>query len=345
MIISRLALGITLVLGLVSGGLLTLALLTGRNYPDGEFLAFEKIINRRSDIVVYDPVTRMTLNLTRTPEHNETYPVWSSGGRLAYITDETGQMGLYMRDLVRSSRPVRLLLTFAPMAYPVWWGDERLAYVSGEDGNMEIYLYDFAEGDTVNVTRYPVDDFEPAWMPDGRVSFVSGRSGNLDVYALDLDDRRNVVNLTEHADPDHQMRWSNDGRGAFVRAHPVSRQSAANPTPTTDAEIYILDGDEQINVSQWLGFDSDPQWSHDGRLAFVSMRSGNMDIWVYENGELVNVTQHPAQDTEPRWSADGRLAFYSLRNPSGLYVMDTTARWVATGAGQVVWWRWPAGRD
>jgi TolB protein len=72
-----------------------------------------------------------------------------------------------------------------------------------------------------------------------------------------------------------------------------------------------------------------------GRIAFVSVRSGNPDdpdIWsMRPNGtEQVNLTAEPAWDIKPSWRADGRkVAFQSNRvtatNPTGdfeVFVMD-----------------------
>ena len=346
MLITRCALALSALLGLLIGAMTALALTGGRLSPFGDFLAYDRILSRRSDLFLYDPARQISLNLTRTRDYSESSAAWSNDGRLAYIVDEFGQVSLYVQDL-ENGRRIRAALTFAPMADPAWSPDGRLAYVSGEDGNMEVYLYDFEVGDTVNITRYPLDDFDPTWMPDGRLSFVSGRTGNLDVFALDVDSRE-VENLTLDAAPDIQMRWSTNGLGAFVRAHTVERQSAFNPTPITDTEVYALnltDG-AQTDVSQWLGFDSDPVWSDDGRLAFVSQRSGSMDILVLNlaTGELVNATQHPAQDTDPQWSPTGKLAFQSLRQPAGIYMMNApgaSAYLVAADASHAVWWHWP----
>src|SRR5262245_18464324 len=132
MLTSRLFLMLTLGCALLTSGLVTLARVSGAVNPAGGFLAFSRFAERRSDIFVYDPNTQFTLNLTRTPNRSEDNPAWSRGGRLAFVADETGQMGLYVQDMNGGSA-VRLLLTFAPMSDPTWANDQQLAYVSGED--------------------------------------------------------------------------------------------------------------------------------------------------------------------------------------------------------------------
>jgi Tol biopolymer transport system component len=69
-----------------------------------------------------------------------------------------------------------------------------------------------------------------------------------------------------------------------------------------------------------------------GKLAFVSDRSGNLDIWVVtpSGGGERQLTTAPAVDRQPAWSPDGRrIAFVSNRDGDfELYVMG------ANGSGQ-----------
>ncbi len=63
-----------------------------------------------------------------------------------------------------------------------------------------------------------------------------------------------------------------------------------------------------------------------GKLAFVSDRSGNLDIWVVapRGGSEIQLTSDPAVDRQPAWSPDGRrIAFASKRDGNfELYVMS-----------------------
>jgi Tol biopolymer transport system component/Flp pilus assembly protein TadD len=63
------------------------------------------------------------------------------------------------------------------------------------------------------------------------------------------------------------------------------------------------------------------------RIAFVSMRDGNMEIYSMntDGTQLVRLTDNPAYDTEPHWSPDGtRILFSSDRNGNfDIYSMAT----------------------
>jgi len=96
--------------------------------------------------------------------------------------------------------------------------------------------------------------------------------------------------------------------------------------------------------------ESNPTWSPDrGRIAFVSVQSGNPDIWVApaSGGSAVNLTaDHAGNDVDPAWSPDGnQIAFVSQREGGGVYVMPAiggrpvriSARGIAEALVSPVW--------
>ena len=81
------------------------------------------------------------------------------------------------------------------------------------------------------------------------------------------------------------------------------------------------DGSDPVRLTASPGFDENPSWSPDGRrIAFDSMRDGNLEIYVMnaDGSGSVRVTDHPAIDAIPSWSPDGkRIVFVSERIAKG----------------------------
>ncbi len=62
------------------------------------------------------------------------------------------------------------------------------------------------------------------------------------------------------------------------------------------------DGQNPIRLTTSTGFDENPSWSPGGkRIAFDSMRDGNLEIYVMnaDGSGVVRVTDHPAIDAIP----------------------------------------------
>jgi TolB protein len=82
-----------------------------------------------------------------------------------------------------------------------------------------------------------------------------------------------------------------------------------------NSEVFLKDGDKEVNLSNHPAFDGWPAWSPDGkRIAFASNRNFNYQIFVMNadgsNVRLVANTEGRA--TEPRWSRDGSQIIFPI---------------------------------
>ena len=103
-----------------------------------------------------------------------------------------------------------------------------------------------------------------------------------------------------HTGKINRIAWSPDGEQfAFV----VFRQEKTN--------IFVAnaDGSEPRQLTNYPGYDFDPQWSPDGEwIVFESSRDGNLDIYIVaadyietDDNPPRRLTTHEAMDMRPIW--------------------------------------------
>lgn len=113
-------------------------------------------------------------------------PSWSPDGRkLAYVSFEGGNSGVWMQDIATGSR--NKLTSFrgingAPSFSP---DGGRLALTLSKGGNPDIYVMDLASKHLTQVTNHFGIDTEPTWSADGAsLYFTSDRGGRPQVYQV-----------------------------------------------------------------------------------------------------------------------------------------------------------------
>lgn len=206
-----------------------------------------------------------------------------------------------------------------------WSPDGRyLAYTSRGSELASIYIFDLRAGTTRRLTDKAESAGYADWSPDGsqivyNIILKSGRH----LVLRDAAGRgpRQLTNEpgTEDSYPD----WSPDGtRIVFARYDHVAVEGA-----DVDAEIMMLDLDEQVRVRSLGVRGTSPAFSPDGsRIAFVSDLDGTQEIYVMDTdgSNIVRVTNDGHTDLWPAWSPDGeRLVYVSeLDGNFDLYVVN-----------------------
>jgi TolB protein len=92
-----------------------------------------------------------------------------------------------------------------------------------------------------------------------------------------------------------------------------------------------LIGGEVVNLTKTPVREFDPSWSpSDGRILFISNRSGISDVWVmnHDGSGMKNLTHTGQPNAAPSWSPDGRqILFTSQRDLNWeVYVMDADGK-------------------
>ena len=239
-------------------------------------------------------------------------PVWApKGGRLAYASEQTGQIETIAVDGSGRRRvthePADSVLT--PFAWP---GDaDRIlyeAFVSPE--HSHIWTMSPAGTGFKRLTRSRRDEGDPAWSPDGRrIAFTRWFAPNEHVsptgaiYTIRRDGthEKHLLGGPKAGYSASGPAWSPDGkRIAFVRIS----------LDFEDIELFVADADgsHARRIADDIDPYSTPAWSPDGRR--IAYMSGGMIVLVNPNsGRKTRRTPAPAVVTDCSdlaWSPDGR---------------------------------------
>ncbi len=228
-------------------------------------IVFESCEDENWEVFVMDVCLCNAVNITMTPNYDETLPVWSPDGRkVAFSLNNE----IYVMN-ADGGRKTRLTYDRAGGFYPAWSPDGKKIAFSLES---DIYVMNADGSNRTALTKSSGHDDEPAWSPDGtKIAFVRRIGTNEDIYIMDVDGSHQI-NLTNNPASDQRPAWSPDGKKIIF----VSYRDE-------NGEIYIMgaDGSHQINLTNNIAGDRDPAWTPDGMILFTSMRKGDPDREIY----------------------------------------------------------------
>jgi Tol biopolymer transport system component len=331
------------------------------------------------DIWVMNSDGSEQLNITNTPDVNETDPAWSADGtRIAYVE---GEIGFNRLAVVNADGGGRIVVTPDPSHQfgPTWSPDgTRLAFVRMVPGEIISTQFDILavnlDGTAeVNLTHSDFDEIDPAWAPDGsRIAFagvrfeewidpVTGLPGGAAQWEIvtinpDGSDERILTagepgsERATHLEEDRGPSWSPDS------ARLVFMTQSVDPCcpPWQIAEV-LRDGTGILNLSDNSDVnDVTPEYSPDGTLiVFTSDRDavvgGDFDIYT-----MPAPSRSAAQPERVTAAADVTRLTFSGRasdpawgrdpgtQPSDTFTLSVAVTASGPGAGGLVV-SWPLG--
>ncbi|MDE2127581.1 MAG: PD40 domain-containing protein [Armatimonadetes bacterium] len=149
---------------------------------------------------------------------------------------------------------------------------KQIVFISDRGNQPDIYLMDVATGKLTRLTDDTDTESGPAFSPDGKwISFAkSGKQDGLYVIPAAGGPERQLARgngNNEFGTGISSQNWSADSQWIAY--------SRADRYDTTDVWVVPAVGGTPINVTQYPGFNFDPQFSRDGRsLFFVASRGG-----------------------------------------------------------------------
>ncbi len=291
--------------------------------PDGANLAFLRLRDDGAcSIHIVSALGGVEREVHRCRPFLIDYFDWSPDGRFLVLTEdrEGAAPGLSVLDL--DSGETRAI-DYAPRSGesdidPKISPDGRtIAFRRGSAPFSDLWVVPTGGGEAKRITQLQSLIRGHDWLPDARGLVISSdHEGKPSLYALDLADLA-LVALDE---PD--AFWpdvaSRTGRLVFQRqsleSHLVEFPLAPDAAATR-------------TIARSSAGDDSGQYGPDGRIAFVSSRSGARALWLYEpEGDATRLLARASGGTilRPRWSHDGTRVTYTARQgtESVQYVVD-----------------------
>jgi hypothetical protein len=194
--------------------------------PDGAKLALGA-----KDLWVDDLTTGVRMRLTKDPESEKGYPVWSPDGKqlLFAVISGKAQLGIYQKNSNGVGQEQLLLPAenSDPLIWPTSWSPDGrfILFVRGHHYSPERCSLWVLPLDGDRRPRVLVSAYEGQFSPDGRwVAYGSIESGSRQIYVVPFEGSKVMkTGPTSGASPDDKLQISSGGGGEG--AYPVWRKN------------------------------------------------------------------------------------------------------------------------
>ncbi len=205
------------------------------------------------------------------------FPSWSRSGKVAFASDRSGTLGIWLHDLATGADAPLALGGLYATSPAVSRDGASLAFAGHVAGttSTDVYVASSQGGDPVKLTGDSGDNAGPAWSPDGKtIYFVSTRTGAYEVFSVPASGGA-ATQVTTGSRIVGKPSVAPDG-SSLAYARTISGSSA------TEVVTYdLVAGTTHVVTSQE---DSEPAFDPSGtRLAVRSFRSG---VWPFQSSAI-----------------------------------------------------------
>ncbi len=237
---------------------------------------------------------------------DEVFPSWSADGtKIVYVKgwfyggswfwqSDVNSGEIWIMDADGSNQVKIADGISSPVFSP---SDSEIAFVNW-DVFQHVYVYNLTTGVTKDVT--PVGELNPygaifrlSWGSGNRIAYDRFPEG---IQTFDPDGSNyNQLYVDAVNEGPVNPDWSADGSKIAFSSHLWRNGHFENNIGVLDVATGKV-----VTLENTSSIDAYPSWSYDGRIAFVSDRSGNNDIWVIELGSCIaNVTMSGPKTVTP----------------------------------------------
>ena len=272
--------------------------------PTGQYLVFASTRHRpTADLYIKTIDGQTTTQFTADPGR-DVMPKFSPDGKsIAYASDRAGNWDIYIKRL-EGGQPIQVTNDPAQELHPSWSPDgTQLVFsaLGSNSGQWEMVVVDI---DQPAKRRFIGFGLFPVFSPDGKkIAFQRARfrgTRTFSVWTVDYADGEGV-RPTEIAAATNAAvinpAWSPDGkRLAFTTV--VNPPSDPNERPRiADLWAINLDGTGRVKLTNDRYANTQPIWSRDGRVFFISNRNGFENIWALRPTSGLMVERTMDKDT------------------------------------------------
>ena len=256
--------------------------------PDGKWIVYSSTRHAQTTDIYLQKVDGLAVTQLTSDAADDAFPTFSPDGqKIAFASNRSGTWDIYVMD--RTGRNITQITSgqahdmhpsFSPSGM-------QLAYCSlNARGQWELWIVDLA-----TMARKQIGyGLFPRWSPDPSKDVLAfqrarNRGGRwFSIWTCEIIDgeARSITEVTASNNAAVvSPTWSRDGKQiAFATiVEPNTVDSHGKPMGQQDVWTVFADGTGRHRLTDGKGINTSPFWSSDGRIYFISNRSGTDCIW------------------------------------------------------------------
>jgi len=274
---------------------------------DGSRLVFASTQHSTTADIYFTPVPGRTLTQLTTDPADDIMPsLHPSGKKIAFSSNRAGNWDIYVMS-TEGGQPMKVTDEPEPELHPSWSPDGRhliFCKLGSRSGRWEMWVVDT---DNPGVRRFLDYGLFPQWCPDvARSKILFQRAGQrgsrfFSIWTIDYING-DAVHPTEIVSAGNAAvinpSWSPDGSRVIFVTVVQPDEGGDESIVQSDVWLVSIDGSGRTNLTNGRYANYQPVWGADGRVFFVSDRTGVDNIWsVSTTRAMETLESRPAQIT------------------------------------------------